>query len=124
MRLTKHRKKILELFETSDALLSAEDISQQLKDAQIDLSTIYRAIDVFLRESILSKCTIDNRAYYYLRDTEHHHYMICLTCHKRFKMKCFLDEFLDSSEIVGDFSPAYHDLTIYGYCKNCTPKIK
>lgn len=120
MRLTKHRKRIWDLFEAEgDHLLNADMIFQRLQGEGMDLSTVYRTLDVFLKEGHIYKSMIENTAYYYLTQGEHHHYMICTRCHKKYKIKCFFDDLIGDTNAFEDFVPTHHDLTIYGYCKQC-----
>lgn len=124
MRLTKHRKRILELFEQDgETLLNADLIFKRLETEQVDLSTIYRTLEVFLKEGIISRSMIKNTAYYYLTQGEHHHYMICLRCHKRFEIKCLFDHMVADKSVFEGFTPIHHDLTIYGYCSQCNDHI-
>ena len=48
MRLTKKRETILNILKQTDKPLSAEDIYKELGDASMNLSTIYRALELFL----------------------------------------------------------------------------
>lgn len=123
MRLTKHRKQILTIFESeNDNLLSAEMIFQKLKDQHIDLSTVYRTLEVFFKEELVCRSIMENTAYYYLTSREHHHFMICLNCHRKFKIKCHFEDIIGGKEALGNFKPTHHDLTIYGYCVSCQQK--
>lgn len=119
MRMTKHRKVIYDILQShSDDLLDVESILDMVKEDAIDQSTVYRALEVFHAEGIVSKSVLDNKAYYYLNSSEHHHFMICTKCHKKFTIPCHLDlSFI--SKYAKDFTPTQHDLTIYGLCKTC-----
>jgi Fur family transcriptional regulator, ferric uptake regulator len=98
MRLTKYRKKILEVFSNNSEMLSAEDIYNKINEDKINLSTIYRSLETFSKEGLITKSVIDHTTYYYLVDHDHHHYMICIDCHKRYSIDCHLGE-LDKSII-------------------------
>ncbi|MFV0381257.1 MAG: Fur family transcriptional regulator [Breznakia sp.] len=123
MRLTKHRKQILQLFqEEDDNLWSAETIYQKLRKQKIDLSTIYRTLEIFTREGLLHKRILEHTAYYCLQKKQHHHDMICVSCYRRFKIKCYFDDFIQDVRLQDDFQATHHDITIYGHCALCNAK--
>jgi len=119
MKYTKQRQAILNIFESTTELMSAEMIYSKLNDKSINLSTVYRTLDVFLKNDIITKTMIEHTAYYYKKEKNHNHYMICLKCHRKFPIECVLNHAYD--ELVNDanFKLIYHDLTLYGYCKHC-----
>ncbi len=119
MRLTKHRKQILDIFmESLDNLYSA-DMLYEVLDKQINLATIYRSLELFQKEGLLAKSIIDGSAYYYYTAKDHHHYMICLQCHSKIKIDCMVHHAIDDTASKEGFQVKQHDLTVYGYCKNC-----
>lgn len=119
MRLTKHRREILSVFNNTKEILSAEMIYQQMDQEEIDLSTIYRALDYFMREGIVAKSTIEQTAYFYLNEGEHHHYLICTKCHQRFPIDCHLERLMKKTIKQANFKVTHHDVTIYGFCEDC-----
>lgn len=119
MRQTKNRKIILDILSQSSELMSAEMIFNKIKDEPINLSTVYRTLEVFLQEELISRTMIDHTAYYYLNDGSHHHYMICLSCHKKFEMDCHLDQMMHEVALTNQFQITRHDVTAYGYCNSC-----
>lgn len=122
MRLTRTRTLVLNSFNEESSLLCAEDIQKLLKDEDIFLSTIYRALDYFEKEGVLGKSTINKTSYYYLVDGKHHHYMICTNCLARFPVDCELEDMINKNIRKNRFVPTSHDLTIYGYCEKCAKK--
>lgn len=119
VRMTKQRKLILDLFKKRKTLLSAEMIYEQLGKDVMDLSTIYRTLDLFSQENILAKSFIQNMSYYYLNDGMHHHYLICLNCHKMIPIECHLFDLEQNVNKTHEFKVTHHDMTLYGYCKEC-----
>ena len=119
MRLTKSRKLVLDTFKQNSALLCAENINEMLQDEKIDLSTIYRTLDYFVSKDVLEKSTINKITYYYLKDGTHHHYMICTNCLKRIALDCTFNEMFKQTIDEHDFLVTGHDLTVYGYCRDC-----
>lgn len=119
MRMTKHRKLVLSLFEQNDEMLCADDIALLLKEDDIDLSTIYRALEYFERYNVLTKSMINQTSHYYLTGDKHYHYLICINCKKRYKIACHIDQLAAQTIAANDFKVTHHDLTIYGLCRNC-----
>ena len=119
MRMTKQRTQIKSIFDEHSNPLSAEMIMDLLPDDALNLSTIYRTLEIFYDEEIISKSTINHTNYYYLNDHKHHHYMICLNCHKMIEIDCHLHQFEDQVAKSHGFKVTHHDMTLYGYCKAC-----
>lgn len=119
MRLTKHRKSILTLLKNNKSPMNAEEIDLSFKKGEIDLSTIYRSLDKLHTAGMISKSVIDNTAYYFISDKEHHHYMVCLTCKQMFELDCHIDNVTTNLESDTGFKIVQHDLTFYGYCQSC-----
>lgn len=118
MKMTKQRKEILEIFKNSNTLLSAELIYQKLNDKTINLSTVYRTIDIFMQENLIGRIHFNNLSYYYLNRHEHTHYMVCENCHRMFEIGCFEHQ-LDHLVNKSNFEMKHHDLVIYGICEKC-----
>lgn len=123
MRMTKQRKQILDVFNQHQKPLSAEMIDALLPDDALNLSTIYRTLEKFYDEEIISKSSINHTHYYYLNDHKHHHYMICLSCHKMIEIDCHLHDFESKVSKAHDFKVTHHDMTLYGYCHDCQKQL-
>ncbi len=123
MRMTRQRKAILALFEQSKKPLSAEMIMSTLKDQHMDLSTIYRTLETFHDTGYISKSNIDQTSYYYFNRKDHHHYMICIHCHKMIPVDCHLGNFSEEVAQKHGFKITHHDMTLYGYCQSCQQYI-
>lgn len=119
MRMTRQRKMILDILNKASIPLSAEMIFQDIKDENLNLSTVYRTLDAFFAEGVLSKSTMKNTQYYYVNHRHHHHYMICISCQKMYELDCHIDDFAMNIASQHDFTITHHDMTVYGYCKDC-----
>ncbi len=119
MRFTKSRQLILDVIKKHDEPLSAEMIFNNVEESLINLSTIYRTLDLFFSKGIVARSNIGHTAYYYINDHSHHHYMICLGCNRKFELDCHLDEIAYKKADEHDFEITQHDLTVYGYCSDC-----
>lgn len=119
MRMTRQRRMIFDLLKKTRMPKSAEMILSDLPDDTMNLSTVYRTLDLFFAEGLISKSTMKNTAYYYRNDQAHHHYMICLNCQRMYEIDCHLDHIADHVAKDHDFKITHHDMTVYGYCSAC-----
>lgn len=124
MRMTKQRNAILNIFKAAAKPQSADMIMANLTDKTMNLSTIYRTLEKFHDVGLISKSTINQTSYYYYNKKDHHHYMICLSCHKMIPVDCHLTHFSDEVAKKHDFQLTHHDMTLYGYCRECQEAIK
>lgn len=123
IKMTKQRKEILEIFKNSNNLLSAELIHQKLNDKTINLSTVYRTIDIFMQNNLIGRIYLNNLSYYYLNRSDHTHYMVCENCHRMFEIGCFEHQF-DQIITESNFEMRHHDLVIYGICEKCNKNLQ
>lgn len=117
-KMTKPRKLILDTLKNESKPVNAEMIFEKVNKS-INLSTIYRNLELFLFQNIVSRSFLDNVAYYYINKTDHKHFMICLSCHDMLEIPC---NHFENENLLGkhkDFQIVSHELTIYGYCSNC-----
>jgi Fur family ferric uptake transcriptional regulator len=86
------------------------------------LSTVYRILEMFVRERIASKLTVmdSDMAFYELTvPGGHRHYAVCVSCRRIISMdNCPMDQFLPHLQDDG-FRVTGHKLEIYGYCGQC-----
>ncbi|WP_160722050.1 Fur family transcriptional regulator [Isachenkonia alkalipeptolytica] len=129
-KITEQRKIIIEAFvKTKNHLLSAEKVYDWIKDhgQRIDLSTIYRNIEIMLNIGVLKKISLDNHVDQYKLSVtnEHHHHIVCVSCGKSeiFKDCPVLPIEKNLIDKLG-FTPIEHKLEILGYCKKCTWKSR
>ena len=123
MKSTKHRNAILLLMEQSEHPMTAEDLYISLREntASINLSTVYRTLDIFVSKNLVIKSTMDDgKARYELNHHEHKHHLFCVGCHKVISIEdCPMGAIQDSLKKKIDFDVTGHKLEIYGYCHNC-----
>ena len=123
MKMTKQRKEILSIFKENATPLSADMIMDKIADEKLNLSTVYRTLEIFYHEGLISKSTIDHTNYYYLNDKDHHHFMICLNCHQMIEIDCHLHHFEEEVAKANHFKITHHDMTLYGYCDTCQKEL-
>lgn len=124
---TKQRKMVLNLLKNTDELLSAEQIYTGLKnqDENINLSTVYRILELFVSKGILVKSTIpnDSKSVFEINHSEHQHHLICMRCKKIIPVNsCPLENFEKSLRENTEFDITGHKLEIFGYCPKCKSK--
>lgn len=124
---TKQRNTVLEILRDEAQPLTAEQIFLKSKacDGAINLSTVYRILDMFETKEIIVKTSIskNNRALFELNRMEHKHHLVCVTCKKVTALdSCPFEHFGKNLEQQTDFQITSHKLEIYGYCSNCKDK--
>ena len=129
VKKTKQRMEIFSVLEKADKPMSAFSISQKLgggTDKNTWLSTVYRTLDLFEKEKIITKISIMDKdmALYTLNRFAHHHYAVCVGCHDVIKMEnCPMETFAPnltdkSFHILG------HKIELYGYCTSCELQVE
>ena len=116
LKLTKQRKEIFELIDRlEDATF--KDIKDKCKN-DMDNSTIYRILDLFLEKGLITKNIDNNVIYYSVNNHEHKHYIYCVKCHKKKMIElCPIHDIEDSG-----FKLLSHQIKINGICSNCQKK--
>lgn len=68
------------MLQTHHGALSAAAIHTSLPD--IDLATIYRNLDLFVKEKLIKKINLDTSEALYEHQAQPHHHAVCTDCHK------------------------------------------
>ncbi len=117
----------MNVLERSDAPLSAMDIFAQIEkgESPVWLSTIYRILELFTEKGVVSKTTVGSDMAYYERSRRgHHHYAVCVDCHKIVSfMGCPMTEFKPKLS-DDEFHVLGHRVEMYGYCRDCDKRNK
>lgn len=126
LKTTKKRMIILSVLNNSPTPLTSEDILEQTsKEVNINLSTIYRALNALSEKGILLKqLSSDGKTYYQINNREHKHQLVCSLCNKVVLIDCCpLKKFEnDLCEETG-FTITSHNLEFTGICRECTKKL-
>ena len=120
MRMTAQRKQILDILKQANHPLSAEMIMNKLPEDTLNLSTIYRSLDLFFAQEIVSKSYMNHTTYYYLNQREHHNYMICIHCQKMYEIDCPIHHIADDIAPKHRSTITHHDMTVSTYFKACS----
>ena len=123
LKRTKPRIAIIRVLQNNSLPLTAEQIFYQLKKEDINLSTVYRALNSFVDKGIVKKEINSNKEnIFMLINDEHddHHILVCLKCHKVVPLKgCPYHEANENIENITGFSIMDHNTEIYGVCPEC-----
>lgn len=123
MRNSKQRQAILDLLAASPEHMSAEEIYQQARKIQpnISLGTVYRNLDTLSEQGMIIRSSFaDGKARYEMAGIEHHHHLICLQCGEiRDLEQCPMAPDLEAVLQEEDFQVVQHQFEIYGYCHQC-----
>ena len=80
VRLTQKRKRILDVLKKYHGVLSAKEIHGKISD--IDLVTVYRNLDLFVKEKLITKVFLDTDEVLYEYQNEPHHHAVCSECER------------------------------------------
>lgn len=124
-KLTEHRKIILKvLMENKDYLLEPSAIFEKVLkiNKDINFSTIYRNLEIFLNIGVVRKISLENgkSSYQIICEAEHKHSMICKKCGRVEALNTCPFEKIDVTVFKKrGFLPESHKFEIYGFCKEC-----
>ncbi|HOM01726.1 MAG TPA: transcriptional repressor [Acetivibrio sp.] len=120
---TKSRKAVVEILQSAENPLSAEDIFFAVKKqgSSVNLSTVYRTLDLMESKSLVNKIVMgDGKARYELTVDGHRHHLVCTNCHKSVPIDfCPLEKMEKDIGMRNDFDITGHKLEIYGICPKC-----
>lgn len=124
LKVTKGRLLIALQLELANQPITAEKIYLTLKNEgeKIDLSTIYRSLEVFAQKKIVNKISFsgDDKNLYALGYDQHAHYLICNSCHKIITVnRCPIATYEEQVKKELGFEVEEHSLNLYGTCKEC-----
>lgn len=121
LKNTKTRELIKALLDSSNSPLSAYDIFDALKSQGVTLSSIYRTLDTFYKNSIISKeITTDGVSLYSIPKEEHSHFLECKNCHKVIELNyCPYHKVNAQIKAKHHFVVDEHNVVIYGLCPDC-----
>jgi Fur family transcriptional regulator, ferric uptake regulator len=122
-RRTTPREQVLQVFAGQPKPLTAGEVHRRLRDRDINLASVYRAIELFCRLGILVTAGHGSQGRQYeLSDAHrsHHHRLICEGCGRVTDFEdCFLEEFVQKIRARADFRVRRHELQFYGLCAAC-----
>ncbi len=124
LKKTKPRLSVLKILKSANKPLTAEEIYLECQkyEKAINLSTVYRTLDIFLEKGIVIKPFIknDTTSCFTLNHHEHKHYLICSKCKKMVEIDfCPFNGFEKKIESETKYTITNHKLEMFGICPNC-----
>ena len=122
IRITKARKSILEIILLSKEAINANLIYELLEkeDIKIDLSTVYRTLDLLESKKILNKFDLGNNMYNYtINNNAHKHVIECDLCHKRMVIDCPIPQIEEQIKAKTGITLTESHVLLKGICKEC-----
>ncbi len=93
------------------------------KGLDVEYSTVYRTINLFIQKGILTKYDMKDGKYYYkLRETHHTHKLKCEICQKEMQIECPLEEISQKIYKETGYSLDCKDIDLKAVCKGCKEK--
>jgi Fe2+ or Zn2+ uptake regulation protein len=119
-KVTPSRVALLSLLIDQQGPLTVEDIEKQLSK-KINKTTIYRALDDFLKKGILSQTHFRDGKIYYEYQDHHHHHIVCTSCGVKEKVSLCIQSSLPTINNQSKKFNNIHDhiLEFFGVCNTC-----
>lgn len=122
IKITKARKSILEIIVCSKEPINANLIYAILikEDIKIDLSTVYRTLDLLENKRILNKFDLGNNMYNYtINKNAHKHIIECDMCHKEMVIDCPIPQIEEQIKAKTGITLTESHVYLKGICKDC-----
>lgn len=128
LKKTKHRVSLLDILYDEKQPVNADKIFIRLKEKGIDinLSTVYRNLEVLVSKGLATKLTFpgDSKALYEYNRMGHRHYIVCVECKNIMCIEyCPLHEYELSLEKETGYKINAHKLVMFGCCPDCIKKL-
>lgn len=129
IKVTKGRINVLDIINKSNYAVNAEYIFKECKkrNLDIDLSTVYRSLELFENKDIVKKFELgQGKNNYKLKIEDHKHILQCKLCHKEVEIDCPMQQVkeLIKNETGFTFIDNELDLKLEGICEECTEDKK
>ncbi len=117
IKITKQR---LSVYKCISDLEEESTLKNIYDKCNIDKTTIYRIIELFINKSLIVKNISDNDIYYSLNKEKHYHYMTCIKCHSKIKIDiCPIDLEIKKLCEKNKFVLTSHSISLDGICNKC-----
>ena len=122
VKVTKGRVMILQVLFSANKSLNVENILEECKEKGIDinLSTVYRAVELFEEKGIVDKFSLNDGVFSYrIKGEEHKHLLQCSVCNKQVEVPCPFKQIDEIVQSETGFTMLEHNLIMKGICENC-----
>lgn len=125
IKVTKARIIIYDIISNSDVGISADFICKEClnEGININLSTIYRNLEVFEENDLIEKFDLGEGKYnYVIKKHNHKHILECSLCHKEVELQCPMQQIEQLVKTKTGFTLIEHELVMKGICEECKKK--
>ena len=125
IKITKARTRILNIISDSESSISAEEIYNRCLNAgeDINLSTVYRALELFEAKELINKLDVGEGRYTYsIKKHSHMHTLKCSLCSKEIELPCPMHQVEELVRNKTGFTLTEHQLVLKGICIECKNK--
>lgn len=122
IKVTKPRIGILEILINNEDAVSVDYIYELCikKGVAVDLSTVYRTMDILENNEIVDKINLGEGKYNFkLKKDVHKHTLECSLCHKEVEIECPMVQIEQIIKNKTGFTLMEHELRIKGICEAC-----
>ncbi len=123
IRVTPQRAIIFEAIENLEGHITAEDIFQQVQQANpyISVATVYRTLELLQELRLVNQTNFGrSQTYFALKDHGPHHHLVCTECGS---IKEFEDELLEPVRVQlkkqFGFQADTEHMSFFGICREC-----
>ena len=113
MKQTKKREQILETLQKHHGCISARDLATKLQD--IDQATVYRNLDLFVKEGLIKKFVFDGSEMMYEYAEPNHHHAVCDDCERVMHVEINDKKILETINVKG-FDVSSVEVLVRGSC--------
>ncbi|WP_125154726.1 Fur family transcriptional regulator [Clostridium rectalis] len=127
IKITKGRVSIFNILTKSKDALTVEYIYEEckIKSINIDLSTVYRTLELFKNKKIVDKFDLGHGKYnYIINNNRHKHILECTICHKEVEIDCPMQQVEQMIKNKTGFTILDDNLNfkLEGICRECINK--
>ncbi len=121
--MTKQRRAVLDVIQTSDGHLTAREVFDHANSVLpgISFATVYNSLRYLKKCGLIGEITLETGASRYDRMTERHDHALCDLCGNLVDLNLAISEgLLDEAAKLSGFTPRTIELTLKGLCSDCT----
>lgn len=121
LRVTNPRIDILHILRANHHPLTISEIHSKIKSKGIDLATVYRTINSFLKFNIVNEVDFKDefKRYELIFDRHHHHHIVCKVCRKVEDIDACVDAKIEKVLKKRGYKNISHSLEFFGICEKC-----
>lgn len=126
LKVTKPREAIYAILKSAEEGMDAEKIKSLTdeKGYSINLSTVYRTLDLLTSLGIFEKFDLGEKKYNYrMRKNDHLHTVKCNVCGEEVHMDCPMTKIEEFIKKETGFTVLEHHLELKGICRKCSGEI-